>query len=78
MGLDATKPVFGFPKKRDSNQSPQLQRLARKLQFSPVASLDMILSNKQIKKALISLPGLVCAFVIGKPEKTDFLTLRPI
>ena len=30
MGLNARKPVFGVSEKRDSNQSPQLQRLARK------------------------------------------------
>ena len=34
---------WGFLKKGDSNQSPQLQRLARKLEFRFVASLDMIL-----------------------------------
>ena len=32
-GLDVTKPVSGFPAKLVSNQSPQLQRLARKLEF---------------------------------------------
>ena len=33
----------GFLTKRDSNQPPQLQRLARKFdEISPVASLDMI------------------------------------
>ena len=40
---------------RDSNQSPQLQGLAREI--SPVASYIMILSNKQITKALIRLCG---------------------
>ena len=38
----------GFPK-RNPNQSPQLQRLARKILL--VASLDMILSKKQITAA---------------------------
>ena len=33
MSHVVTKPVFGFPTKLDSNQSPQLQRLARKLEF---------------------------------------------
>ena len=33
MGLVARKPVFGVSTKRDSNQSPHLQRLARKLRF---------------------------------------------
>ena len=48
----------GFPTKRDSkNQSPQLQRLARKVLL--VESLYMILSKKRITKALIRLH--VCA-----------------
>ena len=33
MGFVVRKPVFGFLTKRNSNQSPQLQRLARKLEF---------------------------------------------
>ena len=33
FGLNATKPVFGVSKKRDLNQPPQLQRLARKFKF---------------------------------------------
>ena len=45
----------GFPTKRDLNQSPQLQKLARKFEILLVASLDMILSNKRITKALIRL-----------------------
>ena len=31
--LVTRKPVFGVSTKRDSNQSPQLQRLARKMKF---------------------------------------------
>ena len=48
-----------FPTKQDSNQSPQLQRLVKKIEISLEASLDMILSNKRITKALIRL--CVCA-----------------
>ena len=49
---------LGFPRKRDSNQSPQLQRLARKLKFRlQVACLDVILSKKGNTKALIRLHG---------------------
>ena len=33
LGLIVTKPVFGVLTKRVSNQSPQLQGLARKLKF---------------------------------------------
>ena len=47
----------GLPKKRESNHSPQLQRLARKINITPVASLHMILSKKRIAKALIRLRG---------------------
>ena len=46
----------GFPKKRDSKQSPQLQRLAKNEKLL-VPSLDMILSKKRITKVLISLSG---------------------
>ena len=47
----------GFPTKRVSNQSLQLQRLARKQKISLLASLDMILLDKRITKALINLRG---------------------
>ena len=33
MSMDAMKPVLEVSEKGDSNQSPQLQRLARKLEF---------------------------------------------
>ena len=55
MGLDARKPVFGGSEKWDSNQSPQLHRLPENLRFMLVASLDMILSDTRITKALISM-----------------------
>ena len=43
MGLDARKPAFAIYNKLRLIQSPQLQRPARGLKFSPEASLDMIL-----------------------------------
>ena len=46
----------GFLQKRDSHQPPQLQRLARKLKFR-LWQEHIILSNKRISKALISLCG---------------------
>ena len=47
MGLDARKPVFRFPSKRDSNQSPQLQRLARNFTCSKVTyGIFQIANNK--------------------------------
>ena len=39
----------GFPTNRDSNLSPQLQRLARKNVISLVSSLDMILSKNELE-----------------------------
>ena len=47
----------GFPTKWDSNQSPQLKRLARKNELSFVASWGMVLSKRRITKALIRLRG---------------------
>ena len=35
-----------FPTKGDLNQSPQTQRLAKKIEILPGASLDVLLSNK--------------------------------
>ena len=44
IGLRRDKNLsLGFQTRRDSNQSPQLQRLARKLKISPATSLDMVL-----------------------------------
>ena len=69
----------GFPTKLETNQSPQLQRLARILKFE--ASLDIILSSKRITKALISLSG--CAgwsayLLLAKTPKTGLVKMRPI
>ena len=47
---------LGFLTKQDPNPSSQLYRLARKFKKSLVASLDTILSQKRITKALISKP----------------------
>ena len=63
--------------------SPQLQRLARKMKFHllQLASLDVILSKKEITKALMRLrgwPGWSAPFVAHKPMKTDFLSSRPV
>ena len=50
MGLDATKSVFEVSDKARLNQSPQLQRLARKRNFEQI-SLNIILSKKITKGA---------------------------
>ena len=49
--------LWGFPTKRVSTQSPKLKRLAIKNEVSLVASLGMLLSEKQITKALINPRG---------------------
>ena len=70
----------GFLKKRDSNQSPQLQKLARNLKILLVACLDMILSNKQITKALISLRGWAgwsAPLLFANPRKQVFSQRGP-
>ena len=76
LGLIARKPVFGVPSKRVSNQSPQLQRLAKKIEILPVARLNMVLSKKRITKVLIRLRG--CAgwsapVLFANPERQVFL-----
>ena len=65
----------GFPTKRDSNQPDQLQRLAR-IEISLLGSLDMILSNMCIIKALIRLcirAGWSVSLLFTKPPKTCVL-----
>ena len=57
LGLVVRKRVFGFPTRSCSNMPAQIQRLAKKMNFSLVASLDMILAKKGITKALIRLCG---------------------
>ena len=52
-----TKHVFGFPDKARLKTIPQLQRLAKKIENSLVAGLDMLLSNTRMTKALIRLRG---------------------
>ena len=49
IGLVETKPCFGVPIKRDFYQSPQLLRLATKIEISLVANLDIIVSTKRLK-----------------------------
>ena len=57
MVRKSTKPVFRVSVKQVSNQSPHLQRQAKKLKILPIASLHMILLKKRITKALIRLRG---------------------
>ena len=65
----------------DCSHPCKLQRLARKIEISLEASLDIILSNKRITKGTdqtARMRRLVCAFVVRKPQKTGFLGSRPI
>ena len=55
MGLDTRKPVFRVSDKVRVKPAAQLHRVARKLKFPFVKSLDKVLSSKQISKALIRL-----------------------
>ena len=66
----------GFPTKRDSNQSPHLQRLPRRSKLR-VASLENPANDKCADQSARSMRMLVCAFVVRKPPKIGFLASRP-
>ena len=55
MGLIVTKPVFGVSDKASFKPISSATEASKKIEISPVANLDRILSKKQITKALISL-----------------------
>ena len=59
MGRDATKPVFGASNKARLKLVSSATETSLKIEISPVASPDMILSKKRNTKALIILR--VCA-----------------
>ena len=65
----------GFQTKRDSNQSPHLQRLPTRSQLR-VASLKNAIDEGADQSAR-SMRRLVCAFVVRKPPKTGFIASRP-
>ena len=65
----------GCPTKRDSNQSPHLQRLPRRSKLR-VASLENA-NYKGADQSARSMCMLVCAFVVRKSPKTGFLASRP-
>ena len=48
MGLDTTKPVFGVSDKARIKPVSSATETSQKIEISPVASLDMILSKKRI------------------------------
>ena len=57
MGLDVTKPVFGVSDIVRLKQVSSATETRWKIEISLEASLDMILSNQRITKALIRLCG---------------------
>ena len=57
MGLIATKPVFGDSYKARLKPVSSATQASYKIEISPVASLQMILSKKRITNALIRLRG---------------------
>ena len=77
MGLVARKPVLGVSDKGSFKPVSSATQTSKKIEILLLASLDMILFNKRITNALISMRRLVCAFVVGKPPKTGFVALRP-
>ena len=70
----------GFPKKRVSNQSHQLQRLARKLKFLICKIMYDTFQKVNNKGAdqTAQMRRLVCCCVVRKSPKTGFLASRPI
>ena len=70
----------GSPTKRDSNQSSQLQRLARKLKLDKLSKLTYGTCQKANNKGTdqtAQMHRLVCAFIVRKPPKTGFLASGP-
>ena len=57
MGLDVRKPVFGVSDKVWFNPVCSATETSKKIESLLVASLDMILCNKRVTKALIRLRG---------------------
>ena len=57
LGCDARKPVFRVPDKVNFKPACSATETSYKIKILLVASLNMILSNKRITKALIRLRG---------------------
>ena len=77
MDLDATNPVFGFPTKGDSNQSPQLQT-SLKIEILLVASFDD--TFQQVNNKCADQTSGLSLFLFANPGtnlKTGFLTSKP-
>ena len=74
LGLNAKNLSSGFLTKRGSNQSPQLQRLARIMKLGLKQVYDMIFQKVNNKGADQSVRKrrLVCSFVVRKPLRQVF------
>ena len=59
MGLQVRKPVFRVSDEVRFKPACSSTEISYKIEISLIASLDMILSDKQIKKALIRLCGYI-------------------
>ena len=81
MGCDTLKSVFRVSDKVRYKQACSPTETSYKIEISLVASLDMILSNMGITKALIRLGGHTgwsVPLLFANPLKTGFLVSRPI
>ena len=68
-----TKPVFGFPTKRDSNQSPQLQRLAserNKFRLYTHQKVNNIGAHEILLMHMLVYP--LCCSYNGEPQRQIF------
>ena len=75
MGLVTTKPIFRVSDKVRFKPISSATETILKIEILLAASLDMILSNKQITRALIRLRGWAgwsAPNVVRKPPKTGF------
>ena len=76
MGRDVRNHVFGVSNKVRFKPTCSATETSYNIEISLEACLDMVLSNKQITKALIK-TGL-CLLLFAIPPKTGFLASRPI
>ena len=75
MGLVSRKPVFGVSDKASFKPVSSAKETSQKSEISLVASLDMILLDKRITKALISLhgcAGLSASLLFAKNRRQGF------
>ena len=71
MGLVMRKPVFGVSNGVRFKPVSWASETSKKIEILPVASLDIILSNKRITKALIRL-GWSASLLLANPPRQVF------